>query len=1021
MNSFVPSPEQRAIIDYPDVPLRVVAGAGTGKTTTIVERLAAGVARGADPTRALGITFTNKAADELRTRLRAVVGDRPDGREVEVTTYHGFAAAILDEFGAFVGHRADTELMDEGHRSELAYRVLRSLESTDLDLAALPQRRTELLAMADAMNANLLTLDDLTAFAPADPDEVWQKRLALAHAVERYTLAKRRLGFIEFGDMIRFAVQIVETHPGIARQLTERYDTVLLDEYQDTDPAQRRLLTAMFSSVGVAVTAVGDADQTIYEWRGASLDNFVAFPEHFPRPDGRPAETLPLSVNRRSDRVILDMANEIQTLLPRVEASRPLAPRDGAGDGTLEVGWFRSDEEEATWIAEQIAERHRAGSRWADVAILCRKRSAIPVVVHALRAAEIPYAVSSMGELLTVPEVADLLAWLRILADPTDEPSFLRIWMGGMFRIGMRDVARVNRWSKRAGGRGFAVALEHLEDVDDLTDAGRRRLERFRDLYTDLYARAQVASVPQVLATTIQRLGLWDEVAALPRSAAATARVNLGRFTSLVHRWRPLDGTPTLAAFLRYVAALEDASRGEELEAAADTSDDVVQVITAHTAKGLEWPVVFLPSLARGTFPTGVRTYDDPETSPLSLPYPARLDHSAYAEAEKAVSTSDRREILKKRHIDGEWRLAYVAVTRAKHELVMTGHAWDQDVTKPRDPSPLLEMARDLDGSSIVEWVADPGPKPPPSPFSVPVEAPDPLFPDGWSRALSDRLSDEDWISEHHPELVDAVGDRCRQLTLRIESLRTPVPQPAQTRFTTSVTGLVTLSECPLKFKWAHRDRLPRRPRRSASLGTEFHRRVEMHNLGVMPLDRVESGNDTGDDTSPLRHTTPYDDAGDPWRAFEASRFHDMRAVHAEVPFALDLDDGVVRGKIDAIYEHDDGTWEIVDYKSGVRRDDDARSVQLQAYALAVADGAVAGSVPDRMQVTFAFFGGGSCEEVSSTVDERWLAEARNRVVGLVKAADGGPFDPRPSPDCRWCDFLHHCPAGRAASAAEQG
>ncbi len=1012
--AFTPTQEQLAIIEYPPVPLRVVAGAGTGKTTTIVERLAAGVRNGGDPTRALGITFTNKAADELRQRLRAAIGDRPDGREVEVATYHGFATSILDEFGAFVRYQSTTALMDEGHRSELAYRILRGLDGTELDLAALSKRKEELLAMADATTANLLTADDIEGAAPKDRDEVWQKRIALARAVDEYTSAKRQLDFLEFGDLIRLAVELVDGFEDVATQLAGRYDTVLLDEYQDTDPAQRRLLTAIFAGRNTAVTAVGDADQTIYEWRGASLENFMDFPGHFPRPDGRPTETLPLSINRRSDRIILDLANDIQTLLPRVEASKPLAPHADAREGELEVGWFATDIDEATWIADSIRERHEAGRPWSEIAILCRKRSAIPALVRALRSAEIPHAVSSMGELLTIPEVADLLAWLRVLAHPGDEPSLLRIWMGGMFRIGMRDISRLARWCGSLETRDLAIALEHLDDVDGLTPTGRARLERFRVLHTGLRASAQTLPVPRTLSMVIDQLGFWDEVAAQPSSQSITARVNVGRFTSLAHRWRPLDGKPTLTAFLRYIDALEDATSAEELEAAAELSDEAVQVITAHTAKGLEWPVVFLPSLAKGTFPTRVRAYDDPSRSALSLPYALRLDRASYAEAEAAASESDRKAVLRARHDDAEWRLAYVAVTRAKHELVMTAHAWDQDVTRPRTPSPLLEMARDVEGSRTIEWVVEPGSKPAPLPHGDPLDVPDPLFPTDWSEALRHRTHDPRWISDRYPDLVENVVHRSEQLIMKIENLKAPTLEGAAESFATSVTNLVALAECPLKFKWIHHDRLPQRPRASAIRGTQFHRRVELHNLGVVTLEdaAVDTSNSVGFDTHDRDETDT--DRHDPWETFLGSRFHTSRSRFAEVPFVLSLQEGSIRGKIDAVYEHDDGTWEIVDYKSGIRRDAQARDVQLEAYALAVTDGAVAGTVPERLQVTFAYFGGAACEEVSTDVDGTWIAEARSHVEGLVSTAVEGPFDPRPSPNCRWCDFLHLCPAGQS-------
>ena len=1008
MTEFIPTPEQLAIIEYPPVPLRVAAGAGTGKTTTIVKRLAAAVEAGGDPTRALGITFTNKAADELRTRLRESVGDRDDGREVEVATYHSFASSVLDEFGAFVGYQPTASLMDDGHRTELAYRILRGLDETDLDLSALSQRKKELLTVSEALTANLLSPDDVLALAPKDSDDVWLKRRSLVHAAERFAEAKQHLGFLEYADLIAQAVAIVEGFPDVAERIARRYDTVLLDEYQDTDPAQRRLLTAIFARGG-AVTAVGDSDQTIYEWRGASLENFSDFPVHFPRFDGTETETLPLSINRRSDRVILDLANQIQTMLPRLDGAEPLRPGPDADKGEVIVGWFSTDLEEAAWITEEMLERRADGRDWSDMAILCRKRTSIPPIVAALRDASIPYSVSSMGELLTVPEVGDLVAWMRLLAEPGDEPHLLRIWMGGRFHIGMHDISRLARWCKGSDTRDLAVALEYLDEIDDVSPPGRAVFEQYRAIHSDLHARAQVVPVSAVVSSIIERLGLWDEISAQPTSEATTARINMGRFISIANAWTPLDGDPSLAAFLRYLDALDDAASSGELDAAIEITDSAVQVITAHSAKGLEWPVVFLPSLAEGTFPSGIREFDEPSKRATAMPYEVRLDRSSFTEAAAAEPGKARDAVLRNRHSNAEWRLAYVAVTRAKRELIMTGHAWDDGVRRERSPSPLLMIAHDMSGSTVGPWTDDPGPKPVPPPFTGMPPNPDPHLDQGWTAALRHIIDDPQWIEATFPDIVDAVAEERDQLILQIADLKEPTIEQRTERFATSVTNLVAMAECPLKFKWIHHDRLPRRPGIAAQLGTQFHKKVEHHNLGVVTLD--EPTLDTPAAGEPAGDATI--ERVDPWRAFEESRFADLKANFSEVPFVLEIGGGIVRGKIDAIYTDEDGSWEIVDYKSGKRRDDAARKVQLEAYALAIADGTVSLTIPETMDVTFAYFGGGACEEDTVAVDDDWMAAARSHVATLMGAAADGPFEANPSPACRYCDFLHLCVAGQ--------
>jgi DNA helicase-2/ATP-dependent DNA helicase PcrA len=1016
-HDFQPSEEQLAIINYPDEPLRVAAGAGTGKTTTIVARIAHLAEAGLDPARILGVTFTNKAADELNQRVLAAIDSDDDDRVPEISTYHGFAAAILDEFGAHVGYDHSAMLMDEGHRSELASRVLRSVHTPDLDLTSLPTRRKEMLALASSLTDNLIDAEAVRQAAPVDLDTIqldevddfasaWRKRLALIEAVDTYEEEKRRLGLLEYGDLIRLAVQVIEDSSTVATEISARYDAVVLDEYQDTDPAQRQLLTTLFSS-RVSVIAVGDTDQTIYEWRGASAENFSAFPHDFPLKNASPSPTLPLSENRRSDRVILGLANQIRDEIPHVDGALPLTAVEEANAGELVSAWFDSEQSEASWIAAEIARNHGLDTSWSDSAILCRKRLQFGPIVEALAAADIPYSVGSMGQLLEVPEVADLLAWLRIIDDPRDEVSLLRIWLGGRFRLGMTAVAALRRWCRGGDSRTLFDASLNLDEVDALSEASRDRIRGFAGLHQRLIHDGQVSSVSAVLDEIVDVLGYWDEVAALPQGRALTAQLNIGRFTNLAQQWRPIEGAPTLGGFLRYLTALSESGRADELASVEPTQVDAVSILTVHAAKGLEWPHVYLPSIADQVFPARAQAHDNPDRIAWKLPYELRLNKEIHIDVANA-SGKERDAILKRRHLHQEWRLAYVAVTRAATRLTISGHGWDGTIKKARTPSPLWTMANQMSQSTVavMETVSDSQPEP--QAFVAASLAPDPLFVAGPQAALRRTITDPDWIAAEHPELATAVTSRVAQLQLAVEDLATPQLEPQHRKFAVSVTNLVALASCAQKFKWIHHDRLPRKPRRSAAFGTAFHRRIELHNLGVIAFE--DAGSETYDS---IAEPVPGRGEGtDPWHLFETSRFQTETPIHIEAPFEIEIGDGSIRGKIDAIYASEEGSWEIVDYKSGRQRNDPARKVQLEAYAIAAFDGSVSPQTPDAIDVTFAYFGADTLVEVSETVDDGWLTEAIDHISKLVDQGINGPFEPSPSDDCRWCDFLHLCPAG---------
>ncbi|MGI9609049.1 MAG: ATP-dependent helicase, partial [Acidimicrobiia bacterium] len=433
MSGIIPSPEQQAIIEYPLQPLRVDAGAGTGKTTTMALRLAHLLNDG-QVDAALGITFTNKASQELRERIDSLRPDDDSG-VVEVSTYHGFAHSLLSEFGAYVGVERTARLITPGFVRQLMRDALGDGTYAVLDLAAPGYRVEEMAALNGALADNLAGPPDVESIA----GEVGAKRGELLDALERYAAIKQRLGVVDYGDLIQLTHRLLAETPAVVAQMRARFQVVLLDEYQDTNPAQRELLRLVFGK-GFPVTAVGDADQTIYEWRGASLENFAKFPAHFPPENGIPAVALQLTLNRRSDGRILDTANAIAARIGRRAGDYELVARPDAGTGEVGIGWFRTAIDEADWVANTIIDAESAGTPWGEIAVIFRKNAQIPLVRSALAAAGIPVQVVSLGGLLHVPEVTDLWAWLRILGDPGDGPGFLRVILGAHFQLGLGDL-----------------------------------------------------------------------------------------------------------------------------------------------------------------------------------------------------------------------------------------------------------------------------------------------------------------------------------------------------------------------------------------------------------------------------------------------------------------------------------------------------------------------------------------------------------------------------------------------------
>lgn len=1021
---IIPTPEQKAVIEHPMEPLRVSAGAGTGKTTTMALRLSHLIATGeVAPEEALGVTFTRKATRELADRIAAELADfTAEGRTVEVTTYHGFAHQILTEFGPIVGVERSAKVITPGYTRQLMRDALGAGTYQALDLTAVGHRVRELAQLDGQLGDHLASPHSLIANVFAT-GEVEDRRKELATTLVTYQDMKRRLGVVDYQDLIRLAHLLVNEHPDIAARIRDRYRVVLLDEYQDTNPAQRSLFASLFGG-GFPVTAVGDADQTIYEWRGASLANFARFPEDFPTAGGDPASTLPLTLNRRSGPEILSLANAVRSQIGDdvITGSRDLQPAADAEPAVVQTAWFRTPQQEARWIADEVSRLHdEEGMRWRDIAVLFRRNSSIPTLRDALEARDIPTEVASLGGLLFVPEVADLHAWLRILGRPDDAPALVRILTGAHYRLGLGDLRPLATWVRGHDQPDDAdderpwvllEAIEALDEVDDLRPGARSALERFSHAYRTLLTDAQSTTLVELCRRILATLGFWIEVASLSGPARLSARLNLYRFLDLAEEWSPLVGRPSLDAFLDYLDLLLEEETSTELDTAQLSTEDAVPLLTVHRAKGLEWEAVFLPAVCTTIFPAGVGVYDDPMTSPSRLPFGYRSDAAAL----QAIQHDPKalRAELAAQHQAQEWRVAYVAVTRAKRHLTLTGAYWHAPRTA-RAPSELFELATRVPDSISRHHEQNPG-DPPDIDELRPqdrIPAPDPHFDEGWQAVLRLAAHDPEAIDRAGAEIGAAYDAQVDQLLFTLDGLPDEPTSPDPPPFVASVSDLVTLASCPKRYYWSAVDPLPRRPAAWLRRGIDFHRKVELHNLGVIPLDDADEAvyDVVGDaDVGGGEGLA----AGSAFDRFLGSRFADMKPRWVEAAIDIKVGEGRVRGRIDAVYEPEPGTWEIVDYKSGRHRPDAQRRVQLQAYAVAVADGALSMSPPDQVVATFAYFGGDALVEEREIIDGPWLEEARRTLDELVAQAQGDSFDPVPSPACATCDFVSFCAEGTA-------
>ena len=762
-----PTPEQVRVVEAPRRPLLVVAGAGSGKTETMSMRVLWLLANHPDVTPAsiLGLTFTRKAAGELGDRLRERIrllsrelpqlSERLDEDPVTLT-YNSFAERIVSEHGMRIGIDPDFSMLSEAGALDLMTQIVEAWP-TDLDDDLSPAGVVgRILHLAGEIAEHGYTVESarqaLEGFgreleivgdsneAARDLHQANQRRIAFLGPIEVYQKRKREMGLLDFSDQLVLATRIVREVPSVRAALREEFRAVLLDEFQDTSVIQMELLSTLFGDH--AVTAVGDPNQAIYGWRGASASSLETFLERFQTGAPEEGQTLTLSTAWRNDVSILEAANRVAEPLREVASyqagkeqlnaqSPVLVPRPGAGRGVVEIA-YPAAYEDALAATVDFVRRVRAqpvtdGKR-RTVAVLSRRRKDFPLIDAALREAGIPTEIVGLGGLLDQPAVQDVRAALELGYDVAASPWLARLLAG--IDLGAADLMALGDWARalarREGASSHQAVL--LDAVDDppapgWADKGRpaiseEAVRRVRLLGERLrQVREGVGrSITEQVERAILIMGTLDDVIADPLSMGG--RAALDEFIAVAAAYEKETPGASLGSFLAYLRLADE--REDGLDAPLGEPDPkAVQILTVHGSKGLEWDGVVVFGLCDGVFPshskkTSVEWTDDVPpanawlTDSGALPHPLRGDcgdlppfvpdvegsrtaSAAYVKwstkvYKPSVGVYAERE---------ERRLAYVAMTRARSAQLLVG-AWTSDFNmKVSHPSRYLMEASD--------------------------------------------------------------------------------------------------------------------------------------------------------------------------------------------------------------------------------------------------------------------------------------------------------------------------------------
>lgn len=610
MNSLLTglNKEQQQAVQHTEGPLLILAGAGSGKTKVLTVRIAHLLAQGVNPYEILAITFTNKAAKEMKSRVEGLVGDVAN--RIWLSTFHSFCAKFLRfELDNFLGYNSNFTIYDTSDSQAVIKAALKAL---NLDDKYYPVGAM-IGAISDAKNKLLFASD----FRKQARDFYQQK---VADVYEYYERELRKNNALDFDDLLLVAVKLLQSNEAVLDKYSKRFRYVMIDEYQDTNHAQY-LLAKLLASHWKNIAVVGDADQSIYAWRGADIQNILDFEKDYPN-----CTSIKLEQNYRSTKIILDAANAvIENNEGRPKKNLWTDKTEGA---KIQHFTAQSEHEEAAFIGDTIAKKHDIhGVPYGDMAILYRTNAQSRVLEEALIKRALPYTMVGGTKFYDRKEIKDVLAYLRVLYNPFDDLSLLRIINVPKRSIGATTVAKLQDYA-RANGTSLFMTLTQLHLVDTIKGKTKEKLEEFGILIFTLVAEMEDKTVLDILESILDRTGYLAQLEESTDPQDQARAENIGELLSVAKDFQDTNPNGTVEDFLEQVALVNDVDSFEQEESK-------VTLMTLHAVKGLEFPIVFLGGLEEGLFPHS-RTLMNPE------------------------------------EIEEERRLAYVGITRAEKELYIS-------------------------------------------------------------------------------------------------------------------------------------------------------------------------------------------------------------------------------------------------------------------------------------------------------------------------------------------------------------
>lgn len=976
MSSLSPqlNDNQNKAVEYNDGPLLIVAGAGTGKTFTLIEKIKYLIHHKlAKPEEILCLTFTEKAAYEMEARVDKAM---PYGYfQMWISTFHSFADQILKDEIANIGLNPDYKLLTQAEtilflRKRLFLfnlKYFRPLGNPNKFIEGLFQHFSRLRDEDISPEQYIKWAESLEIGEEEDKD----KYLELANAYQTYQDLKVKEGFFDFNDLIYYVIHLYRQRPNILRNYRKQFKYILVDEFQDTNIAQYELIKLLCPpGDDVKLTVVGDDSQAIYKFRGASISNILNFMKDYPT-----AEQVTLNNNYRSCQNILDQSyqlikfNDPDTLEAQLGISKKLISSKKNTKQAVDFVLASNVEGEADWVADKIMELHKKNEyKFSDFAILVRANNHADSFLNALNRQGLPYQFLGPGKLFKQPEVKDLVAYLNLLANLEDSPCCFRVFLMDIFKLDTQDINLLLSFSKKLSLGLYQSTEIYLSFFHEewyrsefliykkylplLKESTRIKLIEVVGMIKRHLSLLQTHTAGEILFYFLEDTGYLQMMTTFTNEHEEKIVLNVNKFFMKLKTYEGEHGRDASSVFdvVDYIQMSIDMGESPVSGNNDAALANAVNILTVHSSKGLEFPIVFLVNLTKGRFPTTQKREQ--------IPLPQQLIKELLPQGDF--------------HVQEERRLFYVGITRAMDKAYLTASKMYGEGKRERKISPF-----------VIETLGE----------------------------------------EYVKNIQSLKQEENDQLTIfDFKKVETDQPKEILHLKNFSYSQLEAYNMCPLQYKYQYLLKIPTPANAAASFGDSIHKALQKF-YQIFILD-----NTANMDTlitafeelwvplgySSLAHQDRMKKEGKDMLARFYEKFHHphISVMALEKLFKIRIEDEIfITGKIDRIDNKVDGRIEIIDYKTGKMPSEKElqKSLQLSIYALAASDTGLYNKKVDEVTLTFYYLQ--DMEKVSSTRTTEQMMGVKTEIIESVQTIRTNKFEAKVGPWCDFCAFRILCEA----------